>query len=333
MAIGQEIPEIWAAIHTPFDMSGAIDENGVRRNVRQYIGTGLAGVFCNGLMGEVWSLTLQERKRVVEVTAEEAGGRLGISVVISGPSVEETIELGEHARQYGVSHAVLMVPTSGPRSPTQQFEYLHHICARLEMPIVIFNARTAAGSPLDPAVFTQLCSLPNLKLLKTTGNASENAALRQAARNGVLVSDPLEENFFTNMQVEGQSILYADPEPYLYQRDDFRPIAKYVSLLASGRSEEAARIRDSLAPQRIVFNKWIMEPLKRGHMPNAALKHWCNLIGLAGGAVRSPVTPLTAAERRELEADLIKCEAPGLLSAAERTSSRLLIVQPEWRGT
>ncbi|WP_271574929.1 dihydrodipicolinate synthase family protein [Bradyrhizobium sp. CCBAU 11361] len=321
MVMGREIPEIWAAIHTPFDDSGAIDEAGIRRNVRHYIATGLAGVFCNGLIGEVWSLTLQERQRVVEVIADEAGGRLGISVVISGPSVEETIELGEHARRLGVSHAVLMVPTSGPRSPAQQFEYLHHICTRLEMPIVIFNARTAAGSPLDPAVFTQLCSLPNLKLLKTTGTTAENAALRQAARNGVLVSDPLEENFFVNMQGEGQSILYADPEPYLYQRGDFRPIANYVALLASGQTEEAARICASLAPQRAVFNKWIMDPLKRGHMPNAAVKHWCDLVGIAGGAVRAPVTPLSAAERRELEADLVACEAPGLLSAAERTSS------------
>ncbi|WP_271554377.1 dihydrodipicolinate synthase family protein [Bradyrhizobium sp. CCBAU 45394] len=321
MVMGREIPVIWAAIHTPFDDSGAIDEAGIRRNVRHYIATGLAGVFCNGLIGEVWSLTLQERQRVVEVIADEAGGRLGISVVISGPSVEETIELGEHARRLGVSHAVLMVPTSGPRSPAQQFEYLHHICTRLEMPIVIFNARTAAGSPLDPAVFTQLCSLPNLKLLKTTGTTAENAALRQAARNGVLVSDPLEENFFVNMQGEGQSILYADPEPYLYQRGDFRPIANYVALLASGQTEEAARICASLAPQRAVFNKWIMDPLKRGHMPNAAVKHWCDLVGIAGGAVRSPVTPLSAAERRELEADLVACEAPGMLSAAERTSS------------
>jgi 4-hydroxy-tetrahydrodipicolinate synthase len=322
MANGPKTPEIWAAIHTPFDASGAVDEAGVRHNVRHYIATGLTGVFCNGLIGEVWSLTLQERKRVVELIADEAGGRLGISVVISGPSIEETIELGEHARQLGVSHAVLMVPTSGPRSPAQQFEYLHHICARLEMPMVIFNARTAAGSPLDPAVFTQLCSLPNLKLLKTTGNASENAALRQAARNGVLVSDPLEENFFTNMRVEGQSILYADPEPYLYQRGDFRPIEKYVALLAHKRTEEAARIIcASLAPQRIVFNKWIMDPLKRGHMPNAALKHWCDLIGMTGGAVRAPVIPLTAAERDELEADLIACDAPGLPSVAERTSS------------
>jgi 4-hydroxy-tetrahydrodipicolinate synthase len=163
--------------------------------------------------------------------------------------------------------------------------------------------------------------LPNLKLLKTTGNASENAALRRAARNGVLVSDPLEENFFTNMRVEGQSILYADPEPYLYQRGDFRPIAKYVELLTFQRTVEAERICASLAPQRIVFNKWIMDPLKCGHMPNASLKHWCDLIGMAGGPVRPPIRPLSAEEKQELEADLLACKAPGLMLSAEVSAS------------
>lgn len=278
-------------------------------------------MFCNGLIGEVWSLTLQERKRIVELIADEAGGRLGISVVISGPSIEETVELGEHARRHDVSHAVLMVPTSGPRSPAQQFEYFHQICSRLDMPIVIFNARTAAGSPLVPTVFTQLCSLPNLKLLKTTGSAAENGVLRQAARHGVLVSDPLEENFFANMRVEGQAILYADPEPYLYQGGEFRPISDYVTLLASGRTEDASRAYASLTPQRIVFNKWIMDPLIRGHMPNAALKHWCDLLGLAGGAVRPPIRPLSADEKRELESDLIASNAPGLRLNADRSAS------------
>lgn len=322
MTSGQSVPEIWAAIHTPFEASGAIDEAGVRRNIRHYIKTGLAGVFCNGLIGEVWSLTLQERKRVIELISDEAAGRLGISAVISGPSIEETIELGEHSQKYGVSHAVLMVPTSGPRSPSQQLEYFRHICSRLEMPIVIFNARTEAGSPLDPGVFTQLCSLPNLKLLKTTGTASENSALRQAARNGVLVSDPLEENFLTNMQFEGQSILYADPEPYLYQSGQFRPISEYVTLQASGKAEQAAQVAASLASQRIVFNKWIMDPLKRGHMPNAALKHWCDLIGLAGGCVRSPIEVLTTQQCRELEVDL---KAASLLFGSNAVTTALPI--------
>ena len=76
-----------------------------------------------------------------------------------------------------------------------------------------------------------------------------------------------------------------------------------------GAAAAAARLADL----RTVFNAWIMDPLRRGHMPGAAVKAWSEMIGLAGGAVRLPLEPLTAAERERLRADLSRC---GLLPAA-----------------
>ena len=303
---------IWAAIHTPFLATGELDLAGLRRNVGSYRALGLDGVFCNGLMGEVWSLTADERKTIAETIVDAAEGRLGVSCVISSSSLPETLELGEHAKRIGVTHAVLMVPTAGPRSDEQMFAYFRHICQRLDMPIAIFNAATAAGSPLTPALFARLCQLPGVKLLKTTAYGKDNAALRSAAGNGVLVSDPLEEHFLVNRCEHGQSILYADPEPYLYQTVSSRPIADYVALIDAGEQALAARKFEALAALRRVFNKWIMDPLIRGHMPNAALKHWCDLIGLVGGHVRIPVMALSDDEKRALAADLEQCHAPGL---------------------
>ena len=303
---------VWAAIPTPFLPSLELDEAGLRHNARRYIEIGLRGVFCNGLMGEVWALTMEERKRVVEVLCDEGGGKLGVSVVVTGASIGETLDLGLHAKAVGADHAVLMVPTSGPRSAEQQLEYFRFICERLDMPIVLFNAATAAGSALSPAAFTEVCELPQIKLLKTTAY-SENAALRVAARNGVVVSDPLEAHYFQNRLEYGQPILYADPEPYLYQVPGHRPIADYIAKLDAG-TDAAQVIRDfeGLSHLRPLFNKWIMDPLIRGHMPNAALKYWCELIGMAGGPVRTPIRPLSDAQKRELEADLQLSNAPGL---------------------
>lgn len=301
---------LWAAIPTPFLDSLALDEQGLRSNVRRYIALGLHGVFCNGLMGEVWSLNHDERKRIVEILVDEAEGQLGVSVVISSSSVDETLALGRHAREVGVEHVVLMVPTSGPRSHEQMSEYFRYICGRLDMPVVVFNAATAAGSPLKSATLAELCKLPQIKMLKTTAYA-ENEALRAARTNGVIVSDPLEEHFLTNYLAHGQSILYADPEPFLYQMPDARPISDYVAQLDRGDIEQAKTGFASLAPLRRVFNRWVMDPLISGHMPNAALKHWCDLLGMAGGAVRAPIRPLSADEKRQLEAELVASGALG----------------------
>jgi 4-hydroxy-tetrahydrodipicolinate synthase len=298
---------IWAAIHTPFvEKTLELDERALRHNARCYIERGLQGVFCNGLMGEVWALSFEERQRVVEILSNEAADQLGISVVISGASMEETVAHGVHAKRHGAAHVVLMVPTSGPRSEEQMLAYFRHVCSELDMPIVIFNSATAAGSPLPAHVFARLCEIPQVRLLKTTAYA-QNEALRQAAHGGVLVSDPLEEHFLDNYIKYGQSILYADPEPYLYQMPGHQPIATYISQLRAGEMEKASATSRSLSPLRHVFNKWVMDPLIRGHMPNAALKRWCDLVGLRGGAVRAPLRALTREEQHELESDLCAC--------------------------
>ncbi|MHA6259108.1 dihydrodipicolinate synthase family protein [Sporosarcina sp. CAU 1771] len=307
---------IWAAIHTPFLASGSIDSEGIRHNIRSYIATGLDGVFCNGLMGEVWALDLNERKVVLETIIDEAKDRLGVSVVVTASSIDETIELGKHAKKIGATHAVLTIPPMGPRSNEQLFSYFEYIHDQLDMPLVIFNAATISGSLINPEMFAKLCELPNLKILKTTASEEENLGLRSAKRNGVLVSDPLEEHFLLNMKAHAQSILFADPEPYLYQDASHRPIDAYVSLMENGQVERAQQKFELLSVQREVYNKWIMDPLKRNHMPNAALKYWSEMKGLAGGVVRAPLVPLSEEEQKELHADLVRC---GLVESKELT--------------
>ncbi len=303
---------IWAAIHTPFAETLELDERGLRHNVRHYIDLGLSGVFCNGLVGEVWAMTIGERKRVVEVLVDEAAGRLAVSAVISASSISETLDLGAHAKAAGVAHAVIIVPTSGPRSREQQFSYIELICRELDMPIVLFNAAGPAGSPLSPELFADLCVLPQIAILKTTAY-EHNLALRQAARGSVLVSDPLEEHYLDNRLRHGQAILYADPEPYLYQTPGRTPIADYIADLDRGDADGAKHASARLDPLRRVFNKWVMDPLIAGHMPNAAVKHWCAMMGMASGPVRMPVRSLDAAERRTLEQDIrAACDEAGV---------------------
>ncbi|MCA1370160.1 dihydrodipicolinate synthase family protein [Bradyrhizobium sp. BRP14] len=303
---------IWAAIPTPFSPSLELDEPGLRHNARHYIGLGLRGVFCNGLIGEVWAMTLAERKRVVEVLVEEGRGKLGVSTVISASSIHETLELGAHAKEAGADHAVIMVPTSGPRSREQQFEYVKLICDTLDMPIVIFNAAGATGSPLSPELFSDICTLPQIVMLKTTAY-DHNTALRKAAHGKVVVSDPLEEHFLENRLQSEQPILYADPEPYLYQFPGVCPIADYVGQLDRGENDAARAARERLEPLRRAFNKWVMNPLIEGHMPNAAVKRWSEMMGMAGGAVRAPIRPLSPIEKQTLEHEVrIAFEQSGL---------------------
>jgi 4-hydroxy-tetrahydrodipicolinate synthase len=298
------IAGIWAAIPTPFDPDGAIDEAGVRRNVRHFAdGLGLDGVFCNGLMGEIWALELHERRRLAEIIRDEAGDRLKVSVVTSHHAHGETLALTRHAAAIGCDTAVLLAPAVGPRDEETVFRHLAAVAEAAPIDIVLFH-RAGTDQALSPALLARLAVLPNVVAVKSTASPDVNARLREALGGRLVVCDPHEEFLLGHLLAGAEPVLYADPEPYLYQAPGDRPIADYLRAFGEGRIEACVAGFRGLRPLRRVYNRWIMDPLRRGRMPNAALKHWCELLGLAGGPVRPPLVPLAAADKAALAADL-----------------------------
>ena len=299
-----ELAGLWTAIHTPFDAEHALDEDGLRRIVRHLSATlELDGVFCSGIMGEFWSLTLPERARLLDVVVAEAHPAMQVSVMTTHHSLAETVELSRHAERTGVDFIALMNPFIGPRSDDAVHRYFATICAALSARVVLF-VTPAFGYSMSADLAAQLAAIPNVCAMKFTGPRSETERIRALCGDRIVISDPEEANWLDNMANCGQQALYADPEPYLYQRGDSRPIAQYTAAFRGGDIARAKEIAESIAPIRRVYAKWIIDPLKAGSMPNAALKCWAEAMGLASGPVRTPLAPLTEAERRELLFDL-----------------------------
>lgn len=298
--------DLWVALPTPFLANAEVDHAGLRLNVEKCVEAGLDGVYCNGLMGEVWALDPNERKAVLETIVEAGAGRVMVSPVTSGRTLEESLDYTRHAQQVGATHAVLSVPTDAT-GDGELVESLTEVIGAVDMPYILFNPGRDGSreSLLTPGAFAQLCRIENVRILKTTATDAENNRLRQiAAGTHVLVSDPLEEHFFTNMTQSGQRVLYCDPEGYLYQSGQNRPIREYVDLYLAGHHDLARQRFDSLAPLRAVYRKWIIGPLEHGAMPNAALKRWCEAIGMAGGPVRPHLAELSPAQCDEFDRDL-----------------------------
>ncbi len=297
--------EIWVAVHTPFKEDGEIDEEGIRSNVERYYELGVSGVFCNGFMGENWSLSVDEKKKIMKLFVEAAAGRIRICTVGTEDSLEKTVDLGLYAKSVGVDYVALIVPKTGMEKDEEFISYFSYLFKEIDMPFVVFNSVTPTGSVLKPNVFAKLCEDENLKILKTTASQEENNALRAVASSGVKVSDPHEEFFFKNMVDHHQTILFADPEPYLYQTPDFRPIEKYVQLVEDGKIQEAQGVFNDLQPIREVYNKWVIKPFYEGVKTNAALKKFAETLGMVGGSVRKPLTPLEPSQAMELEQEIL----------------------------
>src|SRR5215470_6339776 len=101
---------IWAAALTPFQLDGAIDEAGFRRNLRHWVDDlGIDGVFVSGKQGEFFSMSLAERKRTFHIAVAEIGGSR-TSLPCSDQNLDIVMELARYAQAIGSDYSVVHPP-------------------------------------------------------------------------------------------------------------------------------------------------------------------------------------------------------------------------------
>lgn len=138
----------------PYDARGRINEEELRRIIRWLAGKGVAGFYPNGSMGEFIRLSYRERKSVVKIVVEEAGGKS----ILAG-AAESNVNLVLEMCRYCADLGCRAVSITGPYyyKVTQESieQYFREIAAKSPIDIVIYNI----------PVFANEISVPVLKRL------------------------------------------------------------------------------------------------------------------------------------------------------------------------
>ena len=101
---------LWAAAQTPFSPDLAIDEAGLRRNLRHWVDDlGVDGVFIGGKQGEFFSMSVPERKRLFDIALDEIGGTRTI-MSCSDQNMDVVLDLARHAKAIGSDYIVVHAP-------------------------------------------------------------------------------------------------------------------------------------------------------------------------------------------------------------------------------
>jgi 4-hydroxy-tetrahydrodipicolinate synthase len=294
-----------AAITTPFTPDGEIDEAGLRHNMRHLTANlGIAGVFCSGVMGEFWSLTKEERKRIVEIVCEEARGKCLVIAHTAHHSAHETVELTRHAEDVGADFAIYMNPYYPPANEDMIYDWFAFVAERVNIGIWMFDA-AYSGYGLSAALTARIADIENVCGIKIPRPIDHYVAVKKLVGDKIVMSQPDEVSWLMLMRDHGQRVHQSSPTPYLYQTAESRPMHDYTELALAGRFAEAEPISQSLAPLRALHDKWLRGRwLNEKIIPIAYLKAWSEMLGLAGGPVRPPLLPISPAERERLHAEL-----------------------------
>jgi 4-hydroxy-tetrahydrodipicolinate synthase len=166
------------ALVTPFRRDLTLDEEAVRRLVRRQIDGGVQFLVPCGTTGESPTLSHAEQRRVVEITIEEAAGRVPVLAGAGGNNTTHIIELAREFKQLGADGLLSVSPYYN--KPTQEGLYQHFkaIAEATALPIILYNIPGRTGVNIEPATVKRLAEIDNIIGVKeASGNISQMAAL------------------------------------------------------------------------------------------------------------------------------------------------------------
>ncbi|MFA5550438.1 MAG: 4-hydroxy-tetrahydrodipicolinate synthase [Trueperaceae bacterium] len=143
---------------TPFTGEAAeVDEAALRRIVEFQIENGSHGLSCTGTTGEPSSLSLAERKRVVEVVKDAIAGRVPFYPGTGNNNLAETLELTRHAVELGVDGVMIIAPYYVRPNQQNLFEYFSAVAQAVpETPVILYNIPGRAAVNIDPETIGRL---------------------------------------------------------------------------------------------------------------------------------------------------------------------------------
>lgn len=286
---------IWAAANTPFRQDGAIDEHGFRRNVDHWI-TDLAidGFFIAGKQGEFFAMSLDERKRLFDLSVEATAGRAQTIMSCSDQNMDVVIELAKHAQACGADYIVVHAPIlhfSKAQDETL-LRYYETISSKVDIGMALWS-HPDSGYLMSPELCNRLADIETVVAIKYSVPRDMYKKLTALAGDRILVSTASEEEWLDNVLELGWQLYLCSSPPYTLQTKVDRRMRDYTDLAFAGKAAEAKAVSASLQKVRDAFKR--SRPAEK---PHAHQKYWQELLGQVGGPVRAPLLDLTEAEKR-----------------------------------
>jgi 4-hydroxy-tetrahydrodipicolinate synthase len=282
------------ALVTPLHEDGSVDYPTLRKLIDWHIGEGTDCIGVVGTTGESPTVNVDEHCEIIRVAVEQAKGRVPIMAGCGANSTAEAIELAKFAKKVGANCQLQVVPYYN--KPTQEGQYLHFKAiaqAVGDLPTVLYNVpgRTVADIAHDTVLrLAQVDGIVGIK--EATGNIERAQWLIREAPKGFSIYSGDDPTAVALMLCGGHGnvSVTANVAPRLMH--------ELCVAATAGDLKRAMQIQFRLLP---LHKHLFVEP-------NPIPVKWAmQRMGLCGGTLRLPMTPLTAVNTAVVEGALLAC--------------------------
>ena len=276
------------ALVTPMHEDGSVDYPTLRKLIDWHIDEGTDCIGVVGTTGESPTVNVEEHQEIIRVSVEQAAKRVPIMAGCGANSTAEAIELARFAKKVGADCQLQVVPYYN--KPTQEGQYQHFKAiaeAVGDLPMYLYNVPGRSVADMLHDTVLRLAQVPGIVGIKeATGNIERAQWLIRDLPKGFAVFSGDDPTAVALMLCGGQGNISvtANVAPRLMHELCVAAIA--------GDREKAMQIQFQLMPlHKQLFVEANPIPVK-----------WAMArMGLMGGAMRLPMTPLSAANEPVVE--------------------------------
>ncbi len=269
------------ALVTPFHPDGSVDYSALRKLIDWHIAEGTDCIGVVGTTGESPTVNVDEHCEIIRVSVEQAKGRVPIMAGCGANSTAEAIELARFAKKVGADCQLQVVPYYN--RPTQEGQYQHFKAiaeAVGDLPMVLYNVPGRSVADMQHDTVLRLAQVPGIVGIKeATGNIE---------RAQWLIKDtPAEFAVYSGDDATAVALMLCGGQGNVSVTANVAPRLMHELCVAAiaGDRTRAMQIQLQLLPvHKHLFVEANPIPVK-----------WAvERLGLCGGTMRLPMTPLSA---------------------------------------
>jgi 4-hydroxy-tetrahydrodipicolinate synthase len=285
------------ALVTPFTKDGAIDESSLRKLVDWQITEGIHFLVPCGSTGEAATMTPAEHRRVVEITVDQAKGRVPIVAGAGSNDTAKAVAFSREMKAAGATHLLHVSPMYNKPPQRGIIAHFERVADATDLPVIVYNVPGRTGSNIEAKTTLALAKVRNIVAVKeASGNLGQITEILRDRPDHFSVLSGDDEMTLAVMSAGGDGIIsvVSNATP--------KAMAKLATAAAKGDNETARRLHfELLAWMRAAFIESNPIPVK------AALA----MLGRIENALRLPLVPLDEKHNEQVRSAL---ESAGALS-------------------
>jgi 4-hydroxy-tetrahydrodipicolinate synthase len=285
------------ALVTPWNSDKTIDEGALRALIDWQIAEGIHFLVPCGSTGEAATMTPHEHRRVVEITVEQARGRVPIVAGAGSNDTAKAVSFSKEMKAAGATHLLHVSPMYNKPPQRGIIAHFERIAEATDLPVVVYNVPGRTGSNIEAKTTLALAKVKNIAAVKeASGNLGQITDILKDRPQSLSVLSGDDEMTLAVMGAGGDGVIsvISNATP--------KKMAQLCDAATKGDWEGAKRLHFQLLPwMRAAFIESNPLPVK------AAMA----MLGKMGNHVRLPLVPLD-----EKHADTVRSalRAAGALS-------------------